>query len=308
MDNILLLHDEEYNKKKGLIVSIVLHLLLLLLCLFPYLNAEMPDQQPISGILVAFGTPEGGNSSEIAASTAESDATETSEVSEPTAAEDTKEAQPKPEKITETPKKTEPTPQAKPETTAEVTESLIVKKESEAKEKADAEAEAKAEAEHKKQAAAEKAREEARKKAEKEAAEKAQYQESKKQFSNLFGSGRGTNDAAGNEGDPAGDPNADNLKGMATGSGRIGGGLSDRGLVYEPDINDNSQKTGRVVIKICVDQNGKVSEAKFTQRGSTTTDQVLVDIATKAAAKYTFTPSDVDTQCGTITVDFKVGK
>ena len=100
---------------------------------------------------------------------------------------------------------------------------------------------------------------------------------------------------------PNGDPNADNLKGISTGSGKIGGGLDGRGVKYEPRIQENSQKTGRVVVNVCVDGNGNVISAKYTQKGSTTTDAGLRQIAEENAGKFKFTASNVDQQCGTIT-------
>src|SRR5688572_18706929 len=89
-------------------------------------------------------------------------------------------------------------------------------------------------------------------------------------------------------------------------SKRVGGGLGNRGVLHEPKINDVSQKTGRVVISVCVDKVGKVIKAEYTQKGSTTTDSELKDIAKKAALQFKFTDSDIEQQCGTITVDFKI--
>ena len=87
---------------------------------------------------------------------------------------------------------------------------------------------------------------------------------------------------------------------------RVGGGLGNRGVLHEPQINDRSQKTGRVVISVCVDKTGKVIKADYTQKGSTTTDSELKDIARKAALQFKFTLSEIEEQCGTITVDFKI--
>ena len=308
MENVLYLEKEEENRKKGLIVSVIAHILLLLLCFFPYMSIDKPAQ-PISGILVSLGTPEGGNSADIAASAAVSEAAEDAKPSEPVEATAPKETAPTPEPVEKTPEKVEPTPEPVQEKIlTQESENPIVKETTEAEKKKKEAAEKAAEAEEKRKAAEAKAAEEARKAAEEKAAKEAAAKAAKQSYSDLFGSGRGENNNSGNQGDPAGDPNSDNLKGIATGSGRIGGGLSDRGVLFEPAINDNTQKTGKVVIKVCVDSEGKVSEAKFTQRGSTTTDSYLVSVAEKAAKKYKFTTATVDTQCGTITVDFKVGK
>jgi TonB family protein len=129
----------------------------------------------------------------------------------------------------------------------------------------------------------------------------------KKQFGDAFGgSGKGKTDKAGNQGDPGGDPDAKNLEGISTGAGNVGGGLSGRGVQYKPTIQDKSQKTGTVVVNVCVDRNGTVTKANFTQRGSTTNDSELIRIAETNAKKFKFSSSSVDEQCGTITFTFKV--
>lgn len=121
------------------------------------------------------------------------------------------------------------------------------------------------------------------------------------------GDGRGDTGKPGNQGDPNGDPNADNLKGVHTGGkGRIGGGLGNRGVVKEPKIAETTQKTGRVVVKVCVNAQGNVVSAEYTQKGSTTNDATLINIATKNARQFKFTEGDVTEQCGTITYDFIV--
>jgi hypothetical protein len=176
-------------------------------------------------------------------------------------------------------------------------------KEQEAREKKEEEdRQTRAEAEAKK-----KAEEEARLMAEAEAKQKAEYEQAKKQYGTLLsGSGKGETGTPGNQGSPDGDPNATNLKGVSTGSGMVGGGLGNRGVKYEPTISDNSQKVGKIVMNVCVDKSGKVISAEYTQRGSTTTDSDLRDLAERSARKFVFTESTIEKQCGTITVDFKV--
>ena len=171
-----------------------------------------------------------------------------------------------------------------------------------AKEAKDAAEKAQAKAEAKKKADAE-----AKAKADAEAKKKAEYEAAKKQFGDVFGSGKGKTDKPGNQGDPDGDPDARKLEGVSTGSGMVGGGLGDRGVLFVPKIKDNSQKTGVVVVRVCVDKNGDVSEPpRFTQKGSTTADSELVNIAIASAKKFRFSKSSVDKQCGTITVNFRV--
>ena len=294
-----ILHKEQENRQKGIIVSVVIHLLLLLLCLIPYLIMEDKPKE-LSGIVVAFGNPDAGSSD--AAPLSDSDeqpAKDSKPTVEKSSNSNTKSTAPKKEDAVTKPKEAAiPVKEITP-----ISETSIVAAEEAKKEKAkNKEA---AEAERQKSQAEERAKIEAQKKAD-EAAKKAALDAKKGQFSDLLGSGKGNNNTTGNQGDPNGDPNSSALDQLATGSGRVGGGLSERGVLFEPEIDDNSQKTGTVVIKVCVDKNGKISEAKFTQRGSTTTDNYLVDVATKAAKQYQFTPSDTETQCGNITIEFKV--
>jgi len=289
-------HKREENRRKGIIVSIMIHTLLLLIALVPYLTSE-DTPKDISGIVVAFGTPNAGASNANPLSRDnDTDAADTPKEDD-SQQEDQQSTATTKAKITE-----DPTPAEKPASDLKpisATSDVAAENAKKAKAKKDAEAErrkrqvdliAKQEAE---KAAAEKAK-------------KAAFDDSKSKFSDLLGSSKGKDNADGNVGDPKGDPNSDALNELATGSGRIGGGLTDRGVLYEPDINDNSQYTGVVVTKVCVDKTGKVVEAKFTQLGSTTTNKVLVDLAVKAAKKYKFTPSEVETQCGNITIEFKV--
>jgi outer membrane biosynthesis protein TonB len=147
----------------------------------------------------------------------------------------------------------------------------------------------------------------AQRKAAEEANRQASFNKTKQSYGDLLGTGsKGNTGKPGSQGDPNGDPNSDILEGISNGSGRVGGGLGSRGVLHEPKITDNSQKTGRVVISVCVDKSGRVIKATYTQKGSTTTDSELQKIARDAALQFTFTKSDIEEQCGTITVDFKL--
>jgi TonB family protein len=70
---------------------------------------------------------------------------------------------------------------------------------------------------------------------------------------------------------------------------------------------DDTQNTGRVAVRVCVNAEGIVTSAVYTQVGSTTTDGVLRSKAIDWARQYRFAPEpDVSEQCGTITFDFRV--
>ena len=88
--------------------------------------------------------------------------------------------------------------------------------------------------------------------------------------------------------------------------GRDDQSISNRKVIFIPQINDDSQKEGRVVIKICVNADGLVTSSRYTQLGSTTTDQYLIDLALKNAKLYRFSSSDYEKQCGKVNIDFEV--
>lgn len=125
----------------------------------------------------------------------------------------------------------------------------------------------------------------------------------KKQFGDLFGKQKS---GTGQEGDGTAKEDGGALGSISKGNGIIGGGLAGRKVLEVPAVSENSQKTGRVVVKVCVGSNGKVSSAKYTQQGSTTLDAQLIRLAEKGAAKYLFSTADIESQCGSITFDFKV--
>lgn len=315
----IILAEGEENKRKGMLISVALHLLLLLLCLFPYFyNNSTPDTE-LSGILVQLGEFDPGNSENIAAVSAEEvseeeTATSESEVSESAEKQSTESEAPALESPSKDVKvEVAPTEQIVAETREDVSEVIAATKakkkklEEEAKKR---EAKEKAAAKAKKEAAAkaakEKAEAEAKRKAEEEAAKKAKYDAQKSKFGSLLSGGAGNSDQSGSEGTPDGDPNSNALKNLATGSGAVGDGLSDRAILFTPEITDNSQKTGRVVVDICIDASGKVTTAKYTQRGSTTSDKDLIDVAVDGVKQYRFSTSQAKKQCGSVIIDFKL--
>ena len=293
-----------------------------LLLFFWNLLTYQDPKPPESGILVSFGQPNIGQGEEVSAPppVAAEEEVETPaepEVSEPEPVEEEVEPEAVPEPEPVKPKKTEAP--AKDVIKDERSKALALKKkkeqeqkreeerekraeELEAKKKADAAKKAKADADRKKKA-------EADKKAAEAAAKQAEAERLKGEIGGLFGQtgdGKGNTGTSGNQGDPNGDPNASNLDGISTGSGMVGGGLGNRGG-SGPKVTDKSQATGKVVVKVCVDDAGRVKSATFTQRGSTTTNSQLRRIAEANAKKWSFSKSDLGrNQCGTITYDFKV--
>ncbi len=331
-------HEEEKeNKRKGLVWSIVLHLILILLAILPLMKISVPEP---AGIAIAFGEIEVGEGDAPAASS------EPSEDIPASASIPTSEPEPSEPEVSTPAPIAEATPTVKKDViTDDRAKEIAIKKKKEEEKKRRAEeaakkkakeeakrkerekAKKKAEAEKKKKEAADKKRkaaeakkkaeaeakrkaaEEARKKAEAEAERKRQYEEAKNKIGNAFknsGSGQGKTGTSGNQGNPDGDPDAKKLEGIKAGAGTIGGGLKGRDVLRKPSIQDNSQETGKVVVDICVGKDGKVTSAKYTQKGSTTTSSRLISLAEKTAKKYTFSKGSVDKQCGTVTFDFRL--
>ncbi len=300
--------QEKKNKKRGLTTSIILHVALIILALLPLLT--FPDPPPgQEGILVNLGLPDVGQGDDNAGPSAPTEPVE----AEPEETEPIEEETPPP--TVEKPEpKTEPTPTPPKEVvTTEDPEAIALKKKKE-QEEAERKRKEREEAERKRK---EQEAEAERKRKEAEAARKAEEERKRKEaeadalkdeIGSLFGDGKGKGNTGkpGNQGDPEGDPDASKLEGISTGTGTVGGGLGNRGVLGAPKITDNSQKQGTVTVKVCVDRNGTVTSAEFTQRGSTTSDNQLKRLAVDNAKKWKFSQGEVDKQCGTITYRFKV--
>jgi TonB family protein len=63
---------------------------------------------------------------------------------------------------------------------------------------------------------------------------------------------------------------------------------------------------GKVVVRVAVDRDGKVTAATYEPKGSTTSDSSLVEAAIEAAKRARFTESAAFVQGGTITYIFKL--
>jgi outer membrane biosynthesis protein TonB len=125
---------------------------------------------------------------------------------------------------------------------------------------------------------------------------------------------QGNTGGSGDQGDPKGNPftNGNSQIGggdnpLGTGGDGIGLNMTGRRITKYPNVNDNSQKTGRVVVNIKVDKNGNVIYAEATRRGSTTDDSYLFNLAVKAAYETKLNSSpDMIEQFGTMTFTFRV--
>ena len=280
---------EKEDKKRGMWFSIGYALLLVLILFIPILSYTYPPPGQ-EGILVSFGMPEVGDGDDLPDTQQE----EETEPTPPSQAESTE---------SEAAEAAPPAPDDNILTAEEEAEINIREQQEQERQKEDAERRQQEQVERERREAVEAERRRAEAEAQKKQEE---YEETKKQFGDLLGGGRGETGQSGNQGDIDGDPDASRLEGISTGSGMVGGGLGDRGVVFEPSIRDNSQKTGRVVVRVCVNSDGDVTSAEYTQRGSTTTDGDLRRKAIESAERFRFTPSNVDRQCGTITIDFRL--
>lgn len=333
--NIREQHPEEARKKTGAIVSFCVHFTVIVLLFIPFLT--FPDPPPgQEGIKVAFGVPDVGDMTENPSETAEPEEVEEEAVEEPVEEEveqEVVEEEVVEEEVVEPEVKEEPKETKSPDVIRdEQAEALRLKKEREKQKQLEEEARKKAEAERKKRAEADRKRQEearkkaeaaaqeakrkaeaARKKAEAEARRKAAEEERKrkeaaaKALKDKLGGGFGKGKNKGKTGEKDGDPNAGKLgKG---GDGTIGGGLSGRGVSSRPPKPQNSaNKNATIRISICVDRNGKVTTASYTQKGSTSNDERLVKEALRNAKKYTFAKEAgaPDKQCGYVSYRFRV--
>ncbi|MEO0732203.1 MAG: TonB family protein [Bacteroidota bacterium] len=314
------------NGKISAGIGFILFVILLVIPMFFHLNP--PPGQP--GILVNLGFIDQGQGEENAAASATQPSTPP-----PTPQPEPTPPQPQPEPATPPPPPAapEPAPQQR-EVVQQEDPAAVALRQQKAREEAARRAreeqqrrEANAEAERQRQAEeAERRRrqqqEEERRRldaeeaarqqriAEEKARREAEANATRDQIGGLFGSGSGNGNTGrpGNTGVENGDPNADRLTGISTGDGRVSGGLGGRGVLKSPAVRENSQVSGRVVVSVCVGPDGNISEAKYTQSGSSTADPNLVRAAIANAKKWKFKADATapQRQCGKITYDFKV--
>jgi len=278
----------------------VFHVMVIILAMLYGFTFQNPPPEA-AGILVNLGIPDVGQGDENAPEAAPA---EPAKEPEP---EPVKEEKPEPVKEKPTPVKEKPTPQPTKEVvkTEDPEAVALKKKKEEEKKKADEQARAES-----------KAREDAKAKADAaakaEADRKAQEAAKKKALEDLVkagtgggkGSGKGDTGKPGNQGDPNGG-DSDILSGKTTGSGVVEG-FGGRGFTKPAAPQDNSQETGTVAVYVCVDKNGRVTSAEYTQKGSSSASSKLKEIAIENARKYKFEAGGVDKQCGTITYTFRV--
>lgn len=123
--------------------------------------------------------------------------------------------------------------------------------------------------------------------------------------------GEGNDNQAGDKGDPEGDPNAKSYYGQ--GKGLDGDGnyrLGGRKALNKEKFVQDCNESGIVVVKIEVNQQGKVISASAGSQGTTNTARCLMEPAKRAALATKFN-SDVNApvkQTGYIEYEFKLSE
>ena len=91
------------------------------------------------------------------------------------------------------------------------------------------------------------------------------------------------------------------------GNDQLDEGLRGRGLVGNlPKPSYPGNVSGKIVVRVAVDQHGKVTSAAFEPKGSTSSDAALIAAAIEAAKRARFTESRSFVQGGTITYNFRL--
>ncbi len=295
--------DTRHKKKSFWLTTVLLSLLLLLLFYIGLTYLEPPIE---NGITVNFGSLEYGMGKEQPLEKVKSVPVEKKEeIVE--------------EEITEEPVATAQEVEEE-DVTAEESEKVLTKEDPETiKIKQQQEAKRKAEEAAKKaQAEADRIAREKR-----EAEEKARQEQEakKKKLDELMGGlnnadgtvkgGEGDDQLAGDKGQPDGDPYANTYYGSpGSGSGTGGYGLSGRSLVSKGKVQQECNEEGRVVVRIVVDRNGKVIEARAGVKGTTNNHPCLIEPARKTAYlhKWNFDSKAPNQQIGFVVVNFKLGE
>ncbi|MFZ2287720.1 MAG: energy transducer TonB [Bacteroidales bacterium] len=278
------------ERKQGLAISAVIHILLAILILFVTFRIEIPEPSE-EGLLVNFGFDETGEG-----------------LFEPA---------PQPASPPPPPPSTGADAAEEAILTQDFEEAVEVKKKEPSPEELRKQAEARAaELKRREEAEAE------RRRIEQETAERLKREEEQRRAEaararvsgalsntkNTGTTGQGTAGGTGNQGVESGTPDAPNY-GPGGGRGTDGisfdlGGRKAQSLFKPPyDI----QKDGIVVVALTVDRSGRVTEATPGIKGSTTLDENLLKLAKEAALKTKFESSNDAPiiQKGTITYDFR---
>lgn len=117
--------------------------------------------------------------------------------------------------------------------------------------------------------------------------------------------GGGPDTKPGKKGKQEGSKTGNSMEGGPGGGNDFGYNLGGRKILSYPNVKDESQQTGTVVVDVIVDKRGKVVKATPGAKGSNTTSALLFKAAREAALTATFEPNPkVPEQKGTMTFRF----
>ncbi|NOZ46534.1 MAG: cell envelope integrity protein TolA [Chlorobi bacterium] len=135
--------------------------------------------------------------------------------------------------------------------------------------------------------------------------ERMKQQFAKGNESNSTGS-EGKTKGTGNQGKIDGAPNADNYVGNSKGENGVSFSLQGRNPLTLPKPDYVKQEQGIIVVEVIVDRDGNVVDAIPGKKGTTITDNKLMQAAKKAAlnAKFDTKPDAPPRQTGSITYHF----
>ena len=288
--------------KRGLLGTIIFHLVLILVLIFFGFTTPLPLPQE-EGILINFGTEEQGGG--------------LIEPSEATAPPKKEEKRPSPA----TPPVAKPQPAKEEVMTQDIEETVAIPSKKEKvkppepdPKELEAERKRQEELERIKQEELEKKRQEEidRKKREEEqkikeaSKNRAQNAFSGKNAADNKSTGEGNTLGTGNQGRENGSTESKNDTGKGYGNEGVSYSLKGRKAQSLPKPEYNYQVEGKVVVEVTVDKNGKVTKATPGVKGSTTLDENLLKAAQKAAlgASFDKKPDAAAFQKGTITYHF----
>ncbi|MCH8534432.1 MAG: energy transducer TonB [Flavobacteriaceae bacterium] len=291
---------ENKNKRKSLIITSILYLMMILLLAFAGL--KYLDPPPESGIAINFGTTDAG-SGEIETQQEVKTSPQTSTPEPTPTPTNTSESQESIEDVAT--QDTEDAPVIEDEKKEEETEEVQEEPEEDPVEEVEEPVEETPEPEEP---------------VEEPEPDPQPDENVKNTMSNLFSGeendgetdqGDGDTNQAGNQGDPDGDPNSSSYYGIGTGldgdgNYKLGGRKAVNKTKYVQDCNE----TGVVVVRIEVNRQGEVIRAKAGVQGTTNSSSCLLEPAERAARNTKFNADDKapGTQVGLITYEFRLSE
>ncbi len=121
------------------------------------------------------------------------------------------------------------------------------------------------------------------------------------------GKSEGIAGGIGDQGAPAGQPDADNYTGAGGGGSGVNKlrGLNGRTIIRRPSFEDDFNENAKVAVDIKIDETGNVVSAEYQPRGSTTSDASLKAIALRKAKQVKFNAGSTESS-GTIQFNFRL--